>query len=380
MGSAVLQLHVRRGPPHDDGVARARARVELATLTLAVARARCRACARLRAHTAFWPLQVANKSAQRRLSKCTRRQRKRCRNGRHSIDKEKEEEAEDKISYLQKAKTLYFTPVSFILLVACALQAFCHYSITIWSPVIAATRFAGKDLSEVNFALTVGVLLSILLALAVNGVLLAKSGHLKQAIRIGLVMIGVAVACLYAMALLENFYAYIVLLIAYLITIRFAYLYKAQLPYTLGFDPVVAAYAVSRFALAYSVFGDIVGAFTTGFILERTSPATTLYILAAVASAALLCWAVVAVWSCASAGFVHERDIEQKRERARKNWSVLRDGVTQRIRLVHLVAAFNPGQHCAELDHLMQGRFDKNGNFILAQDPNEKWYKKILPK
>merc|ERR1711916_132470 len=92
MGSAVLQLHVRRGPPHDDGVARARARVELATLALAVARARCRACARLRAHTAFWPLQVANKSAQRRQSKCTRRQRKRCRNGRHSIDKEEEED------------------------------------------------------------------------------------------------------------------------------------------------------------------------------------------------------------------------------------------------------------------------------------------------
>merc|ERR1711916_281015 len=183
MGSAVLQLHVRRGPPHDDGVARARARVELATLTLAVARARCRACARLRAHTAFWPLQVANKSAQRRLSKCTRRQRKRCRNGRHSIDKEKEEEAEDKISYLQKAKTLYFTPVSFILLVACALQAFCHYSITIWSPVIAATRFAGKDLSEVNFALTVGVLLSIPLALAVNGVLL-RHGAARELLRV----------------------------------------------------------------------------------------------------------------------------------------------------------------------------------------------------
>lgn len=100
-----------------------------------------------------------------------------------------------------------------------------------------------------------------------------------------------------------------------------------NLPTVLGFSGSMQSFALSRFVLLYTIFGDICGNFVMGVVIDQASfdTATLIVFLGTCVAAAF--WLVPAVWAC-------QRDspvTAHERQQARHTWRLARSATLTRI-------------------------------------------------
>jgi len=122
----------------------------------------------------------------------------------------------------------------------------------------------------------------------------------------------------------DNFIVHVILLIMMGMFTNFPFIFYKQLPALLGMPPTMRMFALTRFTLIYSLFGDIAGWQVMGIMLDELGVTTSLWVLVGVAGAAAVCWIIVSIWSCIPLGVIEKLSLEQaSSQKALTNWRLL---------------------------------------------------------
>jgi MFS family permease len=253
--------------------------------------------------------------------------------------------------YWDKVRALYANPVSAMMLLASMFAAFATYALAAWAPTFAEQRFPDKDTAEINVTISIAVLTAWPVGLIVTASMLKLAKHIKNAVRISFAFVTVSAVMMLGYAVFtDSFLLHIGALVLFAASGNFASVFYKQLPDVLGFPAEVKIFALSRFTLVYSMFGDIAGWQVTGILLDQSSVSTTVWVLFIVTLGSVLFWGIPTVWSFADSGIIHDRQLEQQEEdaehaKALRNWSLLSSYVYKKSTVATTVRSFLfPGQ------------------------------------
>jgi MFS family permease len=246
---------------------------------------------------------------------------------------------ESRYSYREKVSALYCNPISFIMLVGTFFVGYAMYAVGIWAPTLAFRRFPSLTEEELNFSISATAVVASPAGILINGYLLVRAKKMRSAVRIcwGSVLVGGAVMVVFSAV--KNFVVFCGTLLVFTMVGSFPEMFYKQLPFVLGFPPEIALFAVSRFALVYSLSGDIAGSLLTGILLDEVGTDTTIWILVGSVGVALALWSVNFAWSFMSSGPIAERAQAQDKEEAQRRWRVLQEYTYKRASMARVLRA-----------------------------------------
>jgi len=122
----------------------------------------------------------------------------------------------------------------------------------------------------------------------------------------------------------NEFFVHVALLILTGMFTNFPFIFYKQLPGLLGMSASMKMFALSRFTLIYSLFGDIAGWQVMGIMIDEFGVTDSLWVLVAVGFVASVCWLIATAWSFIPRGHIDKLSLEQAaKQKALTNWKLL---------------------------------------------------------